>query len=69
MPRMRNPRSLSQAINQSQEPLRRAVRNRSALTLGDWIIEARPDGVHFTHGPTGTSTLVVALPAPNDEGA
>lgn len=67
MPRMRNPKTLAQAVNQAQAPLRRAARNRSTLTLGEWTLEARPDGLHVTHGPTGTATLLA--PAPTDEGA
>lgn len=59
---MRNPRNLAQAINQTTAPLRKAARGRSALTIGEWTIEARPDGLHATHGPTGTTTRVAAHP-------
>ena len=62
MPRMRNPKSLAQAVNAAQAPLRRATRNRSTLTLGEWTLEARPDGLHVTHGPTGTATRLAAVP-------
>lgn len=62
MPRMRNPKTLAQAINQTTAPIRRATRNRSAVTIGEWTIEARPDGLHATHGPTGTSTRMAANP-------
>lgn len=37
-------------------------RPTSALRVGEWVLEARPTGLHITHGPSGQTTLLAAAP-------
>lgn len=51
-----------QAITNLADESRRLGRPRSTLTVGEWTIEARPEGLVVTHGPTGQRTQLAATP-------
>lgn len=54
-------------IQDTKRAVARTSRPTSTIRLGEWVLEARPTGLHATHGPTGTSQLLVAAPDTEDE--
>lgn len=55
-------RDLPGVMGEIKRGVAAARRPTSAIRVGDWVLEARPGGLHITHGPSGTTKVLAEAP-------
>jgi len=60
-------KDLQSSLREHVRRVNATSRPTSTLVIGEWVLEARPTGLHITHGPTGTTSLLAAQPINTEE--
>lgn len=54
--------SVTAAIRDLRDADRRNARPKSSVMIGEWALEARPDGLYAIHNATGTTARIAVTP-------